>query len=336
MNVSCRQGVFARRGSFARRLPGPPLGAAPPRRAAPCGRPRGRRRRRWTAALAAALGGALGAAGARLFETGDARGADALAEGKRPPAEVAPGTPAGPADDAAIRAQQAAVYREALAPLAAAELSFVSRTCGLTAEERARRAAALGAWLDGFAFEHAAAAVRQADAGDATTLQQAFESSLSAELQQGLSAEQVAAYRRERQARDAYRLETAIDCYLAKLDQHVVLSAEQYAQVRDELRAHWEDVSAPPLHAFVHLNNVLPETPAARVAKHLHPEQRRLLRGIQQVRFQETFGQRLQIGGELPLIDDVALPPTRLGGDGAAPEAAAAVNAAPAPQENGP
>src|SRR5690606_6922372 len=104
------------------------------------------------------------------------------------------------------------------------------------------------------------------------SLQAAFSEGIAAALEGALSEEQRQTYRAERKEREEYFRDVAIDNYLAKLDQRIVLSAEQAANIRAELQQRWNSSWAPPLHAFVQLSNYLPDVPAAYVAPHLGPE----------------------------------------------------------------
>jgi hypothetical protein len=228
------------------------------------------------------------------------------------PAALPVDAPAAPPDDALVDAMLAQ-----LNPLAHAELSFANRVCQLDADQRDRVAEALRGFLLKFARERgpqlqgnqqviAFGGVVQLAEEPNVSMETAFSEGIAAALEGALSEEQRQTYRDERKQREAYFRDVAIDNYVAKLDQRIVLTAEQAANIRAELQQRWNSSWAPPLHAFVQLSNYLPDVPAAYVAPHLGPEQRKLFRSIQQVHFGgEVLGQRLGIGGELPMIDDV-------------------------------
>jgi len=198
------------------------------------------------------------------------------------PAAV-PLAPAVPGGDAAAQQlkqqqlQQAKQMEQMLQPVLHAELEFIRTTCGELGPEakRAIKAAAADAVREAarqFAVQQHRPGRRVLD------LSLVFAEKLDPIIEQQVSSDAAAVWRRERNARRDRRAETARLLIVAKLDETLELTAAQREAILADLRARWDDAwlcELQDLGGFiVNAHRPAPDYAAVAVAPHLDERQR--------------------------------------------------------------
>jgi len=94
-----------------------------------------------------------------------------------------------------------------------------------------------------------------------------------------LSAEQAKAYQQECDKRNAHRKHATVLSLVAKLDQELVLTAEQRGKLIESLSSNWEDGWLQSLQILVHNHQYLPNLPDSDVVPFLNETQKTIWRG---------------------------------------------------------
>lgn len=246
-------------------------------------------------------------------------------------------------DDAQMRA-----IRRQLEPYAEIELSFAHRVCDLDERQLASAGEAFGGRLDQLVRKLAPPErAQQGQNGiedfmdgarrlDGRTSIERLQRTLIQALEPLLNADQLAAFRRERTARETFRRETIVDNLLIILDQRLTLTDKQRADIRQALLDKWNEAWTPPLHAFQQTTHHIPEVPDDCVTPWITPQQCRIYQGLQKVQWggfqiNDPFG----FGESLPRISDVRVAEYQAKPPSSVPQGApadSAKNAPPSPQ----
>lgn len=196
---------------------------------------------------------------------------------------------------------QLAPLRAQYEPLLRAELSFANRVCKFSDEQRRQAIAAGVRWLEEFARQQVngnknqqgglfvlwAVGVRQQPADPA----EAAESQLMQLVESVLTDQQKGEYESQLAHRTAFARQAIIDSMIAKMDETMDLSVEQRATLTKTLLARWDENWAPPVEAFIHMNEYVPSIPDEYVTPHLTEEQKKIWNGLQKVSFgRHNFG----------------------------------------------
>ncbi|MEY3206313.1 MAG: hypothetical protein RLZZ21_2644 [Planctomycetota bacterium] len=196
---------------------------------------------------------------------------------------VAPLAPAVPGGDAAAQQlkqqqlQQAKQMEQMLQPVLHAELEFIRTTCGDLGPEakRAIKTAAADAVREAarqFAVQQHRPGRRSLD------LSRVFAEKLDPIVEQQVSSDAVAVWRRERDARRERRAEAARLLIAAKLDETLELTAAQREAILADLRARWDDAWLCELQdsgrLIVNDHRPAPDYAAATITPHLDERQR--------------------------------------------------------------
>lgn len=196
---------------------------------------------------------------------------------------VAPLAPAVPGGDAAAQQlkqqqlQQAKQMEQMLQPVLHAELEFIRTTCGDLGPEakRAIKTAAADAVREAarqFAVQQHRPGRRSLD------LSQIFGEKLDPIVEQQVSSDAAAVWRRERDARRERRAETTRLLIVAKLDETLELTAAQREAILADLRARWDDAWLCELQdaggLVVNAHRPAPDYAAAVITPHLDNRQR--------------------------------------------------------------
>jgi hypothetical protein len=198
------------------------------------------------------------------------------------PAAV-PQAPAAAGGDAAAQQmkqqqlQQAKQMEQMLQPVLHAELEFIRSTCpDLTPEaKRAIKAAAADAVREAaqrFAAQQHRPGRRSLDQS------RVFAEKIDPVVEQQVSSDAAAVWRRERDARRERRAETARLLIVAKLDEALELTAGQREAIQADLRARWDDAwlceLQDPGGFVVNAHRPAPDYAAAAISPHLDDRQR--------------------------------------------------------------
>ena len=173
--------------------------------------------------------------------------------------------------------QQAKQMEQMLQPVLHAELEFIRTTCGDLSPEakRAIKAAAADAVREAarqFAVQQHRPGRRSLD------LSLIFAEKLDPVVEQQLSSDSAAVWRRERDARRERQAEAARLLIVAKLDETLELTAAQREAILADLRARWDDAwlceLQDPGGFIVNSHRPAPDYAAAAIAPHLDDRQR--------------------------------------------------------------
>jgi hypothetical protein len=99
-------------------------------------------------------------------------------------------------------------------------------------------------------------------------------------VKERLSAGQADRFSAELAQRAVDRRETAAHNFVSRLDQELVLSVEQRAQITAALLARWDDAWCQSLQMFMYDEQGLPNLPDQQIAKFLSPAQKKILTTI--------------------------------------------------------
>lgn len=173
--------------------------------------------------------------------------------------------------------QQAKQMEQMLQPVLHAELEFIRTTCGDLGPEAkgAIKAAAADAVREAarqFAVQQHRPGRRSLD------LSQIFAEKLDPVVEQQLSSDTAAVWRRERNARRERRAEAARLLIVAKLDETLELTTAQREAILVDLRTQWDDAwlceLQDPGGFIVNAHRPAPDYAAAAIAPHLDERQR--------------------------------------------------------------
>jgi len=257
----------------------------------------------WCAIAAAVAHGSAGALGQDvLVITSDVAVNPAAAQGN-----------AGPDAD---ESPQALAVRRQFEPHVKAELSLANRACQWTADERRKAIAAAVDFLrtysrnvvnqNGALNQGMMLFVGEAPQGLADP-HSTFDTKLGAVLLTQMTDQQRKAYQQEREKRDAFVTEAAIENIVAQMDERLELAPDQRRRIIAALRANWKDAWTPPLQLFVQMPQYVAAAPEEHVLPLLTPEQRVVWQGVQKISARGIdFGGGI-FGGREPAINDIDL-----------------------------
>ncbi|MCH5375468.1 MAG: hypothetical protein JJ992_15970 [Planctomycetes bacterium] len=97
----------------------------------------------------------------------------------------------------------------------------------------------------------------------------------------GLGSEKLAAYQDECERRDAHRKHAAVLNLVARLDEELLLSAEQRDKLMESLRSHYQDGWGQSLTVLLNNRQYLPSIPDQYVVSILNETQRAVWQGAQ-------------------------------------------------------
>ncbi|WP_074315379.1 hypothetical protein [Singulisphaera sp. GP187] len=119
-----------------------------------------------------------------------------------------------------------------------------------------------------------------------------IQDALVAVVKSGLSPSQVERYRVELEARAAEARRVAILNFVAKLDQSLILSADQRSKLTDSLTSHWDEAWGVGLQNYNLDDLYVPMIPNQFVSMYLNDAQNRVWSGFQKVSldYQNFFG----------------------------------------------
>ena len=198
------------------------------------------------------------------------------------PAAV-PQPPAVPGGDAAAQQlkqqqlQQAKQMEQMLQPVLHAELEFIRTTCGDLEPEakRAIKAAAADAVREA---ARQFAAQQHRPGRRSLELSRVFADKLDPVVEQQLSSDAAAVWRRERDARRERRAEAARLLIVAKLDETLELTGAQREAILADLKARWDDAwlceLQDPGGTIINSHRPAPDYAATVIAPHLDDRQR--------------------------------------------------------------
>jgi hypothetical protein len=131
---------------------------------------------------------------------------------------------------------------------------------------------------------------------------------LARSIQQTLSSEQSQRYQLELEKRAAARKRAALLNLVAKLDQDLVLTAEQRTQLTEQLNANWNDTWGQQLEVFMYGGQFMPLLPDNQVLPVLNDTQKEIWKGMP--KNQSFFGGWMGFAFVQPgeFMDDVEVP----------------------------
>lgn len=135
-----------------------------------------------------------------------------------------------------------------------------------------------------------------------------IQDALAAAVKAKLSPSQYERYRVELNARATEQKRTAILNLIVRLDQSLVLSAEQREQIRGSLSSHWAEAWAQGHQSFNLETQYIPMIPDPLVADYLNANQKTIWTGLQKVTINASglgFGMNV-LGVNQPLDDEFA------------------------------
>jgi len=207
---------------------------------------------------------------------------------KGPPARViiraAPAQPADPAVDAQLLQQQQQFSRQFQA-IAKSELHFARKICEPTAEQfqqlRGDVEQTLKETLEQQTDRQKKMVAQRRNQPQAVQLDLNASAKLARDavarsVKARLSAEQSDRFYEELAQRTLDRRETAAHNFVARLDEELILSAEQRSQITVALLARWDDSWCQSLQTFMYDEQSLPNLPEAQIVKFLNPAQKKI------------------------------------------------------------
>jgi hypothetical protein len=200
-------------------------------------------------------------------------------------------------------------FTQQFRPILRAELHLVRTACDLTEEQRKQVARKGEGILKDAATKYAESqqnmgqprpAGQTVSVPDPRTL---IQQGILAALKTHLSPEQLARYQEEVDERAANRKQLAVQNLVAKLDQDLVLSAEQRDRLGESLSSTWNDAWGQSLQMFMNIDQFFPNIPDKYVLPILNDTQKKVWRGIpkNQATFWGGFG---MFGGMM--LEDMA------------------------------
>jgi hypothetical protein len=170
-------------------------------------------------------------------------------------------------------------------PLFRAEYYFIRRVCDLTPDQRKRVAREGERAVKDAARKFAELQQKMMQGGwrpgtQYPEPQRVLEEVLSKSVTGILSPEQQARYKDELEKRAANRKQVALDNLVAKLDQDLVLSAEQRDKISESLSSHWNEAWCQSLNMLMNIEHFFPNVPDNLVVPFLTENQQKSWRRI--------------------------------------------------------
>ncbi|HEY3394145.1 MAG TPA: hypothetical protein VGK58_15640, partial [Lacipirellulaceae bacterium] len=225
---------------------------------------------------------------------------------------VAPKAFEGQAIDGQVRRQ--------LESLLKVELSFASRVADLNDGERRALVAASVEWLDKFVADFG----KNMDPNQRLILQRGAQGHAVWGRQMGdnpresiqrgvaqvvgatLPKDKVAAYRSECAKRDEFYRDVTIANLVERLDEKLILTAEQRGKITEALVENWDASLVPQVEVFMVRADALPGAVEMWIRPELSESQRRVLNRMNKLPQRVFFG-NVEFGGEGEVIDDIDL-----------------------------
>ena len=223
---------------------------------------------------------------------------------------------------AAIAANQKTLeqqMRAQLEPMLKAELSFANRTAELNDDERRKLIADSKKWFEEFIGPF----VKKQDPNQRQMMLQggngiwfggqapnrddprkSIQTGVAKVISDTLPKEKQDKFKEECRKREEFVRLTTVDNLVARVDEKVILSADQRNKVSDALIKHWDDSSPPQLEAFAISSTIWPGIPDQWVLPELTESQRAVISRINRTSGRVFFGgMGFGMGGEV--IDDI-------------------------------
>lgn len=200
-------------------------------------------------------------------------------------------------------------FTQQFRPILRAELHLVRTACELTEEQRKQVARKGEGILKDAATKYAESQQKMMQprrAGQAVSLpdpRALIQEGILASLKTHLPPEQLARYQEEIDERAVNRKQLAVQNLVAKLDQDLVLSAEQRDRLGESLSSTWNDAWGQSLQMFMNIDQFFPNIPDKYVLPILNETQKKVWRNIPktQANFWGGFG---MFGGMM--LEDMA------------------------------
>jgi len=195
------------------------------------------------------------------------------------PARVA-AQPAAAALDA-----QVAQYVRQFRPMFRAEYYFIRNTCGLNTDQRKQLARLGETAVKAAARQFVEAQQKMMRGGwrpgpDYPDPRKLVEQELARVMSPLLSHDQESRYKAELEKRAASRKQVVIDNLVAKLDQDLVLSADQRTRLVESLSTNWKDAWGQSFEMLMNIDSFFPNIPDQIVAPILTDNQKEVWRRI--------------------------------------------------------
>jgi hypothetical protein len=183
--------------------------------------------------------------------------------------------------------QWAQQFEPQIRPLLRVEYRFMRTVCTPTKEQRLPIVHQSEAWLKAAARQYAEwqmngqrVAGRPAPSPDFRTL---LVEQLARSVKEHLTPEQFQRYRKELDARTDDEKQVGLQNLLARLDQSLMLSADQRDRIAASLSKGWDEEWSQHLQIFRIADQYMPSIPGERVVPFLDPTQKEIWSGLQKI-----------------------------------------------------
>jgi hypothetical protein len=195
-------------------------------------------------------------------------------------------------------------------PLLKAELAFIRRACRLNKEQHEQITKSANQRLRLAVKEYAIAQNNMRQGGRIRTRslpdpRKLVQQQLAKLVKQKLGAEQAEGYQQECDKRTAHRKRATVLNLVAKLDEELVLTAEQRDKLVESLSANYQDAWAQWLEMLMHNNQHLPSIPDQHITPVLNETQKTVWRGARKQGHHIHWG--MGLAPAMVMIDDAAI-----------------------------
>jgi len=170
-----------------------------------------------------------------------------------------------------------------------AEYYFIRNACDLNADQRKALARLGGSAVKAAARQFAEAELRVSRVEGYPDPRKLMEDELAKAMSSLITPGQQARYKEEIEKRAASRKQVVIDNLVAKLDQDLVLSADQRTRLVESLSTNWKDAWGQSFEMLMRIDNFFPDIPDHVVVPMLTDHQKEVW-GILPIRQNRSFG----------------------------------------------